>query len=47
MRENAVSPMAGEESSKAERHSLFRKSTNSAEKSWKWVFMLLSRMQPL
>ncbi len=47
MRENAVSLMTGDGSSKAERHSLFREATNLAGKRWKWVFMLASRMQPL
>ena len=47
MREKAVSLMTGDWSSKAERHSRFRDSTNTAGKRWKWVLMLLSRMQPL
>ena len=47
MREKAVSLMTGDGSSKAERHSRFRDSTNTAGKRWKWVLMLLSRMRPL
>ena len=47
MREKAVSLMTGDRSSKAERHSRFRDSTNTAGKRWKWVLMLLSRMRPL